>query len=236
VRGAAIEALASFTVGPGHPQHGELLARLVHLLRDGEPVIRESAGRTLRQYPGAAEHVARVLVEDANPSAREEAAETLRRKFEPSESSVRSLIKALGDEVAAVRRAAQRALAAYHRVPDSGEDLFRYLGAKQDWDGLSRQGPAAVSYLAGLLRDRDEEVRLKAVRTLGTVRDPGSAGDVSALLSDPSQDVRKETARVLARLGNAGVVAALKSARLKEGFEDVRKELDSAISRLGGEA
>lgn len=109
---------------------------------------------------------------------------------------------------------------------------MRYLAAKQDWRGVRQSGRAAIPHLVPLLKDRDENVRLEVVKLLGSLRERDVASEVSHLLSDASQEVRRQAALALAALGDAAQVAALRAALTKEGFEDVRKEMESAIRRL----
>jgi len=109
---------------------------------------------------------------------------------------------------------------------------MRYLSAKQDWRGVRQAGRAAVPLLVSLLKDRDEYVRLEVVKLLGSLRERQVASAVSHLLSDASQEVRRQAALALAVLGDRAQVPALRTAVAKEGFEDVRKEMESAIRRL----
>ena len=97
---------------------------------------------------------------------------------------------------------------------------------------MRQVGRTAIPYLVPLLKDRDENVRLEVVKLLGSLREREAAAEVSHLLSDASQEVRKQTALALAVLGDGAQVAALRAALAKEGFGDVRKEMESAIRRL----
>jgi HEAT repeat protein len=97
---------------------------------------------------------------------------------------------------------------------------------------VRQAGRAAIPYLVPLLKDRDENVRLEVVKLLGSLREREVASDVSHLLSDASQEVRRQAALALAALGDGAQVTALRAALAKEGFGDVRKEMESAIRRL----
>ena len=232
VRVAATQALAAVRTEPGTADRAAVLDRLVFALRDGEPVVRDAAVESLRRYPDAVGQLMQILAEDRNPVARESAARTFASELSPDEAATEALTCALSDEDAAVRRASADALAAQSRIPSGPEARLRYLAAKQDWRGVRQAGRAAVPLLVPLLKDRDENVRLEVVKLLGSLREREVASEVSHLLSDASQEVRRQAALALAALGDGAQVAALRAAVAKEGFEDVRKEMETAIRRL----
>jgi HEAT repeat protein len=232
VRVAATQALALVRTEPGTPSRAAVLDRLLFALRDGEPVVRAAAIESLRKYPDAVGQLGQILLEDRNPAARESAARTFASELSPDSGATEALTRALTDEDAAVRRAAADALAAQSRMPSDPEGKLRYFAAKQDWRGLRQAGRAAVPHLIPLLKDRDDYVRLEAVKLLGWSRESAPAADVSHLLSDANREVRKQAAQALASLGDVTQLAALRAAMAKEGFEDVRKEMESAVRRL----
>jgi HEAT repeat protein len=232
VRVAATLALATIRTEAGTAERAGVLDRLVFALRDGEPVVRDAAVEALRKYPDAAGQLIQILREDRNPVARESAARTFASELSPDATATEALTRALSDEDAAVRRAAAEALASQGRMPSDPELKLRYLSARQDWRGVRQAGRAAVPHLVTLLKDRDENVRLEVVKLLGSLRERQVAAEVAHLLSDASQEVRRQTALALAALGDETQAAALRTALAKEGFEDVRKEMESAIRRL----
>jgi HEAT repeat protein len=232
VRVAATQALATVRTETGTAERASVLDRLVFALRDGEPVVRDAAVESLRKYADAVGQLIQILLEDRNPAARESAARTFASELSPDASATEALTRALSDEDAAVRHAAAEALAAQSRIPSGPEGRMRYLAAKQDWRGVRQAGRAAIPFLVPLLKDRDENVRLEVVKLLGSLREREVASEVSHLLSDASQEVRRQTALALTALGDGAQVAALRAALAKEGFEDVRKEMESAIRRL----
>jgi HEAT repeat protein len=209
-----------------------VLERLVFALRDGEPAVRDAAVVSLRKYPQAVGPLVKTMTEDRNPAAREAAARTLASGCSPDPTSTAGLVRALSDDDAAVRRAAADALASQGRIPTATDERLLYLRAKQDWKSLRQFGATAVGQLVPLLKDRDEAVRLAAVRLLGSLRAREVAADVGNLLSDPSQEVRRQTAAVIATIGDASLVGSLRAALAREGFDDVRQEIENAIRRL----
>jgi len=232
VRVAATQALATVSTETGTAERAAVLDRLVFALRDGEPVVRDAAVESLRKYPDAVGQLMQILLEDRNPAARESAARTFASELSPDAAATEVLARALSDEDAAVRRAAAEALAAQSRIPSLPEGRMRYLAAKQDWRGVRQAGRAAIPYLVPLLKDRDEAVRLEVVKLLGSLRERETAPEVSHLLSDASQEVRRQAALALVALGDGAQAVALRAAAAKEGFEDVRREMESAVRRL----
>ena len=232
VRVAATQALAIVRTEAGTAERAGVLDRLVFALRDGEPVVRDAAVESLRKYPDAVGQLIQILAEDRNPVARESAARTFASELSPDAAATEALTRALSDEDAAVRRAAAEALAAQSRIPADPEGKLRYLSAKQYWRGVRQVGRSAIPYLVPLLKDRDENVRLEVVKLFGSLRARESASEVGHLLSDASQEVRRQAALALAALGDAAQVSVLRAALAKEGFEDVRKEMESAVRRL----
>jgi HEAT repeat protein len=232
VRVAATQVLVTVRTEVGTAERAAVLDRLVFALRDGEPVVRDAAVESLRKYADVVGQLIQILLEDRNPVARESAARTFASELSPDAAATEALTRALSDEDAAVRRAAAEALAGQSRIPSGPEGKLRYLAAKQDWRGVRQAGRAAIPYLVPLLKDRDENVRLEVVKLLGSLREREVVSEVSHLLSDASQEVRRQAALALAALGDGAQVAALRAALAKEGFGDVRKEMESAIRRL----
>jgi HEAT repeat protein len=232
VRLAATVALADVQAAPATTERAAVLDRLVFALRDGEPVVRDAAVESLRKYQDAAGQLVRILLEDRNPAARESAARTFTSGLSPDPTSTAALMRALSDDDAAVRRAAAEALAAQGRIPTDSENLIRYQCAKQDWRRVRQTGRSAVACLLPLLKDRDDAVRLEVVKLLGSLRVLETASEVSHLLSDANQEVRRQAAFTLAAIGGSAQVGALRAALAREGFEEVRKDLENAIRRL----
>ena len=232
VRVAATQALATVRTEAGTAERTSVLDRLAFALRDGEPVVRDAAVESLRKYADAVGQLIQILLEDRNPAARESAARTFASELSPDAAATEALTRALSDEDAAVRHAAAEALAGQSRIPSGPEGKLRYLAAKQDWRGVRQAGRAAIPFLTPLLKDRDESVRLEVVKLLGSLREREVASEVSHLLSDTSQEVRRQAALALAALGDGAQAVALRAALAKEGFEDVRKEMESAVRRL----
>jgi formylglycine-generating enzyme required for sulfatase activity len=103
---------------------------------------------------------------------------------------------------------------------------------------LERTGSLGVVHLAGALRDRNEDVRIAAARTLGRIG--GGARDatrhLAKRLSDRSAKVRAAAARALGDIGPdaTGALPALENVT-RDFDETVRREAAGAIAIIGGQ-
>ncbi|MEO0107671.1 MAG: HEAT repeat domain-containing protein [candidate division WOR-3 bacterium] len=209
----------------------QAMERLVFALRDGDVLVREAAASSLRHYPTALNRLVTTVTDDRNPNARQYAALAL-KNFPASSSCTQALLQALGDEDAAVRKAAADALAAQQQIPDETDTRIRYLCARASWREVRRFGDRAVPCLVGLLRDRSEPIRLAVVTLLGELKARTAVKELVISLADSSQDVRRQTAIALRQIGDRSALSALKTALAKEGFREVRAELERTIFHL----
>lgn len=99
---------------------------------------------------------------------------------------------------------------------------------------LARTGAPAVRQLIPLLKDREDDVRWEAAKTLASIADPRAASVLVASLEDPSFGVRWLAAEGLIAIGRDALtplLAALKqrsdSIWLREGAHHVLHDLAS---------
>jgi HEAT repeat protein len=208
-----------------------VVERLVFALRDGDILVRETAAKALKHYPEARIKLIATLGQDRNPNAREYAARAL-ENLAPEPGSTAALVQAMKDEDSAVRRAAGDALVKQGQVPEDPELKIRYLCARQNWKELRKIGRPATACLVSLIRDRNEEIRLAVVETLGAIRAGDSVKELCVSLSDSNQEVREQAAVGLRLINDASALAALRTALLKEGFKEVKAEIQAAIAKL----
>ncbi|OQX79826.1 MAG: hypothetical protein B6D56_06320, partial [Candidatus Omnitrophica bacterium 4484_70.1] len=122
---------------------------------------------------------------------------------------VSHLIEALRDEDSYVRSTAAKELDKIGWQPQNQEEEILYFIAKHDWEGLVRIGYPAVPYLIKLLKDKDSEMRYRAVKALGEIGSQEIAPHlketiIKALieaLRDKDSDVRSKAAEELDRIG-----------------------------------
>jgi HEAT repeat protein len=210
------------------------LERLLFALRDGDIEVRAAAARAInpKTFPDAGPRLAQMVVSETNPNAREFAAKSLEMNFPAAPEITSSLIQALNDVDAAVRKAAAQALIAQRNIPTDLRTRLQFLCANQDWAALGNAGEAALECLLPRLRDLKTEIRVEVARLLGKIRARAAVHNLCIALSDSSQDVRKAAARALAEIGDPEAIPALKTAISREGFNEVREEMERAIHKL----
>lgn len=176
----------------------EALGELSNLLKDEDEDVRMSAGRALAGF-GSLEHVLAML-KDEDWEVRQAGAELLGQPDRAGPEVIEALSGALKDEDEDVRRSA-------------GEALVR-LG--------SDKGALAM------LKDEDWAIRQKGAQFVGQQEEaaPELVQVLSALLRDPSEDVRMSAAEALGHWGMFdGLIAMLKDS-------DQRKRATESLARL----
>jgi HEAT repeat protein len=118
-----------------------------------------------------------------------------------SPEAVAPLLQGLEDRDKYVRYGAAISLIKNGYQPPADADRAWYYAAMQDWDRLQALGPAALAPVDNLLRDTDSEVRVRAVRILGGIGDPGSGPVIIRMLADPDRQVRWEAALASQKCG-----------------------------------
>jgi HEAT repeat protein len=105
-------------------------------------------------------------------------------------STIPALVEGLKDPDRYVRYATAIALERMNWEPGD-ETLHSYLHlGKQEWDQLQAIGYPAIEALTIALKDRNDEVREKAVRVLGEIGSPDAIPVVYRALRDPRDEVR----------------------------------------------
>jgi HEAT repeat protein len=97
------------------------------------------------------------------------------------------------------------------------------------------EDPSAAQALRGAMDDDHWQVRLRAARALGRLRDRGAVPLLIAALLHPAGNLRKEAASALGEIGDAHAVPALTAAS-GDPDPEVRKAARSALQRLGAPA
>jgi hypothetical protein len=100
------------------------------------------------------------------------------------QEAVPSLGRALRDPDKYVRYGAAIALDRLDQVPDSPFDKTYYLIAKHEWERLKTEKDISVDALLQATRDRDPQVRIKAVEVIGELKDPLACSAIAPALRD----------------------------------------------------
>lgn len=117
------------------------------------------------------------------------------------QEAVDPLLSGLEDRDKYVRYGSALSLARLGYTPDSDSGQAWYDAAMQDWDHLRSTGSTALLPLYNLLRDADTEIRIRAIRMLGEIGDPGAGPFLLQELGDPDRQVRWEAALASQKCG-----------------------------------
>jgi len=117
------------------------------------------------------------------------------------QGTIPALVAVLKDHDRYVRYAAAIALDRMNWVPDNETDhAYLHLG-KQEWDKLQEIGYPAIEALTVALKDRNNEVREKAVQVLGEIGSPDAIPVVYRALRDTSDEVRWSAVKAAPQVG-----------------------------------
>ena len=205
-------------------------AGLIRLLKSGSPEIQEQAQNALTGlYPGSFDALAAALrkkdrmlrmgiigalagtgdpravpllanqLRDPGSEVRWQAAIALGGISDPGTIPV--LTEALGDPDKYVRYSSAVSLGKAGWRPGDHETAARYCASLQDWKGVCALGKEAVPVLADLAQDKDHDIRINAVKSLGEIGDPSAAAAITSALADREREVRWEAALAADRCG-----------------------------------
>ena len=181
VHTAAAKALGTL----GH----EAVDELVKAIRTRNQVVRLgiigalSEIRDPRSIPCLTE-----AMTDNNNEVRWQAAIALGEIDEPA--VIEPLVKALMDTDKYVRYGAAFSLAKRGWKPEGAKELSYYFVGMQEWKATKYVGKPAIPALIQSLRDRDSNVRTKAIDMLGDIRDPEATHALMQSLGDENREVR----------------------------------------------
>ncbi|RCK80688.1 MAG: hypothetical protein OZSIB_3001 [Candidatus Ozemobacter sibiricus] len=172
-----------------------------------------------------------------NPDVRHFAAMALGEIREPQ--GIMALIRALGDERWAVRKAASEALVKYgdevipmieQVVTRSVDEDARFWAIKC----LGKLGPKAQKILLEALRTGDKQLRYVIAAALGESGDRRVIKVLIDSLADPDWTIRKSAMTALAEIGENAFDLMIES--LKDTNEDIRDGCLTALVRCGDKA
>ncbi|NOZ24757.1 MAG: hypothetical protein GXO94_01495 [Nitrospirae bacterium] len=139
-------------------------------------------------------------LESEDPSVRRSAAEAL---SEGDERAIYPLIKVLRDENPGVQDAAMRSLiniggevTAYMVIP-----LLREDALVRNTAYIILREIGNIGLLAGLLKDKDDDIRKFAVDLMTDIGDPGACQHLGPMLRDSNPNVRAATVKAVGKLG-----------------------------------
>ncbi|TME86611.1 MAG: cyclic nucleotide-binding domain-containing protein [Chloroflexi bacterium] len=203
---------------------------LVRTLRTGQPIVFAGEEEPFGGYrrDAAAVSAARAAARDPDPRTRHIAVEVLGQLAEDDDL----LITALDDDDDDVRRAAANALAR-RQAPllsthlDDVDPAVRATCAA----ALLEVEPRAWPTLDALLHSGDAELRLVAVRGLGSSREHAAAEAIMDLATDTDSRVRAAAVRALPAAGAAAL--PLLAAAIRDEDRAVRRAAADALVTVG---
>lgn len=187
---------------------------------------------------------------DPQAATRAAAAEALTVAGPEAKSAAADLVPLLRDSEPAVRRAAVRALGRLEPVGAAAvaDTLAALLTQEKDrelrWEILTSLGllqektPAVLQVLHHLLQQQDGELRLRALRLLGSFKTAarGNAAEVLRLArSDPLKNVRQEAVHTFAALHGPDLIQHLPEllSLLQDSEHEVRLAVIEEVGALG---
>lgn len=145
--------------------------------------------------------------------------------------AVRLLPGALTDWHFRVRAGVAEALDRLGWTPESSEEMAYYLIAKEQWSDLFAMGVAAVEPLVRMLSDRDDGIRRRAAKVLGSLRDQRAVLPLIDLLHDDYYSIRREAAAALIAIGDPAVDSVMIA--LGDEDVDIRKRAADILAEIG---
>lgn len=210
VRQAVIGALNSI----GHP---DMAARVTGLLRDDDPLARESAVR-IAGYFGYAGTLDLVIACAGDPAEPVRVAALEHLPFFDGDRALPVLSAALGRETPRGRAAAARALARVEGPEAvrllagalSDEDHWvRYYAARAIGEQVGSPGVPALATAADA--DAAVPVRIAALDAIGTRGDQEAGEVVLRCAADPEDEIAAAALRTVGRLGGPGALEVLRT-------------------------
>jgi len=200
-------------------------------LKDKHPYAREKSAEALGRIGDS--RAAKPLVaalNDTNWEVRERVVEALGRMGD--DSVFKPLVATLKDDDSDVRQKAAEALDKLGWQPENEAEQRLYFIAKKDWNKYVELDYATVEALVAVLRDKDPEIRRKAIETLITMGGWRTVKPLIGALEHTDGDIRKEAADTLGKLGNKQAVKSLIAA-LRDINPDVREAASKALIEIG---
>jgi HEAT repeat protein len=245
----AATALAQVQIG-GDPK--KPVAKVIELLGNDEPAIRESAAVVLeafgRQAAPAVEKLV-ALLDDKDEMVRGQALETLRAIGPAARKAVPALAKRLSDMDAEVRAGAVRALRALGpqaapAVPElikalASDDLTVREGAVEALQAIGPAAKDAVPELTKLLSAKvvNPAHHLPALRALAAIGPDAksAAPTLLQLLDDKDTELRLAVLDTVGSIGAATpeAIARLQTIAQRDSFSTARSAAIRALGRMG---
>ncbi len=187
-----MNGLADTLIDTAGPFHGAVLV----LAGYGTDVFRKSLVRSIKKRSDLPyEDLTNAVLSKRNPAARGALSllMTMGRNAAPYVASLLPELK--GDD----RFSAACYLKDLGWTPKNPADIARFFYLCNDWDGIAKQGSAALPLLRNLSLSDNAGVRCRAIRTLGEIGDPREIHTLKSALSDTDANVRSAAVDALGK-------------------------------------
>ncbi len=168
---------------------------------------------------------------DTSWEVREKAVEALSRIGD--ERVLEPLVVTLNDHDSDVRQKAAEALDKLGWQPENEDEQRLYLIAKREWDKYVEGDFATVEALIMVMKDKNPEIRKKAIETLIKLGGRRTVRPLIGALEYADRDMRKDVAETLGQIGDKRAVKSL-IATLRDINPEVREAASRALVEIGG--
>lgn len=209
-----LAALGGCVQSPESNHPDQVVARLVSLLKDPDPVVRRTAALSLGKIadPGVAVALREGLF-DPDETVRRYSAWALGNLGDSAiDPAGLVLVQQLNDPVPEVKTAVAQAIGK--------------IGATQ----------GMVELLGEALNEADPETRRAVVQALGWLESPSAYQMLLDALTDEDADVRQGAVAALGELGDAHALPAIRQRLLKDPDVGVRSEAAFRLGKLGDDS
>lgn len=224
------------------PEPEIVVPRLIALLQDPHPALRQTAALSLGKI-ASAEAVSGLILalRDADPLVRQDSAWALGNLGEHAKSEATlALLPLLEDPVPAVAEAAAQAIGSIGAGPEVIARILTILregslqGKRSAISALALlESPLAYEGLLDGLLDGNAHVRQGAIAALGELGDRRAVPLITTRLrQDTETGVRTEAAYRLGTLGDESSLPDLRAASVEDPSEQVRRWAQRAIEAL----
>jgi hypothetical protein len=178
----------------------EAVESLIRALKTGDAMVKLGVIEALGKIrdPRAVQPLLSRLQDESN-EVRWVTAIALGEIEDPSATG--ALVTALRDPDKYVRYGAASALTRLGWKPADAAERALYFTGLEEWNVVAGMEESAIPALANALRDRDVDVRLNVLDTLGRIRSAGTEPLVLKALSDGNSDVRWRAVLISQKLG-----------------------------------
>ncbi len=177
----------------------EAVPHIIPLLDNENDELRKSAIEALEKIHSASVMPVMAQLFETSPRLRNSAIEIL--SHIKDKRSITPFVELLADPDATVRLSAVTALQKMDWRPTNQRDMAYALIGVGKFTDAAQIGIEAITPLASVLKNSDNEIRKQVAMALGRINDGRALDPLVDLMRDPAADMRAIAARILAQRG-----------------------------------